>query len=262
MLQETYDKVKANFGANAREYTTSTTHADAQSLALMVERVAPPKNARLLDIGTGAGHTAIAFAPHVAEVVAFDLTPQMLEETARNAAAKGITNLTTQQGGAEKLPFEDASFDVVTCRLTTHHFANLPVAVQEMARVLKPGGKLAIVDTSVPEDTELDSQINYIEVLRDPSHVRNYTATEWRELVEATGLTVTFIEGGYHDEGYRLDFDNWTGRMKTPPADVATLQNLFRNASPALRDVLEIGLDGDKISFSLPRITVIATRGE
>ncbi len=261
MSNETiYEQVKASFGPNANMYTKSQGHADANALQQMVAQVGPQPTDKLLDIGTGAGHTAIVFAPAVAEVIAYDLTPQMLEETRRNAAAKGIINLSVQQGAAEKLPFETGTFEIVTCRLTTHHFANLSQALEEMARVLKPGGKLAIVDTTVPEDGELDHQINEIEILRDPSHVRNYPGSEWRTMVEAVGLRVIELEHGYYNEGYKMDFNDWTHRIGTTPENITRLTALFQNASPALTEALQIEIPDGKIGFALPRITLIAVK--
>jgi ubiquinone/menaquinone biosynthesis C-methylase UbiE len=257
--QEIYDRVKGSFGPNAHAYTTSQGHANQTELEKMVRRAAPQLSDRLLDIGTGAGHTAIAFAPHVSQVIAYDLTPQMLEEVLVNASAKGITNLETRQGAAEELPYPDASFELVSCRLTTHHFADLPRALAEMARVLKPGGRLVIMDTSVPEDPELDGQINQIEVLRDPSHVRNYPASEWQAMLRKVGLTVTFVEASYYDEGDQMDFGAWTRRIGTSPENVARLEQLFQAAGPALRKALRIDLsEAGKIGFALPRITLIA----
>jgi ubiquinone/menaquinone biosynthesis C-methylase UbiE len=257
--QQIYNLVKGSFGPNAHAYTVSAGHANLTELEKLVERVAPRPTDTLLDIGTGAGHTAIAFAPVVKRVIAYDLTPQMLEEVERNAAAKGITNVETRQGAAEKLPYPDASFELVSCRLTTHHFANLAQALAEMARVLKPGGKLVIMDTTVPDDADLDRQINEIEILRDPSHVRNYPEPEWRSLVEAVGLGISFVEAGYYDEGDQMDFGAWTRRIGTSPENVARLEELFHGASPALTDALKIDLSkAGKIGFALPRITLIA----
>lgn len=261
-----YAQVKASFGPNAKNYTQSSGHGNYAILAELVAKVAPNSTDRVLDIGTGAGHTAIAFAPHVASVVALDLTPQMLEQTARNAAAKNITNLTTQQSPAENLPFPDASFEVVVCRLTTHHFANLAQAVGEMARVLTPGGKLVIVDTCVPEDKELDREINEIELLRDPAHVRNYSESEWRGLVEKHGLQVTNVEHSYYFEESgngtgKMNFDIWTHRIGTTPDNIVRLRQMMQAARPELAQILQIEIDtAQQIWFSLPLILVIATR--
>jgi SAM-dependent methyltransferase len=259
-VDDTYARVRASFGANAAAYTTSPGHADVELLARLVARFEPRSTDRMLDIGTGAGHTALAFAPHVARVVALDLTPEMLAEVRRNAAAGGITNVNVQHGAAEALPFANGCFDIVACRLTTHHFAALREAIREMARVLVHGGRLLIVDTTVPENDELDHQINMIELLRDPSHVRNYRPSEWCRLLEEAGLRVTNVQAGYHDEGGGMDLTEWMARIGTAPENAAILRRLFRRASPALVDALRIEHHGDAIRFALPRITLFAVK--
>ncbi|HEY2385400.1 MAG TPA: class I SAM-dependent methyltransferase [Candidatus Binatia bacterium] len=256
----TYERVQAAFGPNAAKYTTSPGHADAEALARLVARLAPRPTDHVLDIGTGAGHTALAFAPLVARVVAYDLTHAMLEEVRRNAEGRGLTNVTVYQGAAESLPFANASFDLVTCRLTTHHFAALARAVGEMARVLRPGGRLLVADTTVPEDDELDGAINAIELLRDPSHVRNWRPSEWKRMVADAGLRVVECDLGYYDEGSGMDFDAWTSRIGTPPAAVAELRRRFVDAPPALVSALRIVRDNDALRFALPRITLIAAK--
>lgn len=258
--QTNYEQVKASFGPNAQQYSSSRGHSNSAALEELVAKVAPQGSDSLLDIGTGAGHTAIAFAPYVASVVAFDLTPQMLAETERNAAAKGVANLTTQQGAAENLPFPPSSFDIVVCRLTTHHFANLSQAVGEMARVLKTGGKLVIVDTTVPEDKELDRQVNEIELLRDPSHVRNYPTSEWRTLLENARLKVSEVEQSYYTEDGKMDFGVWTKRIGTSPENITRLRDLFHSATPALIETLQIETEADNIRFTLPLVLLIATK--
>ncbi len=256
----TYARVQASFGPNAAHYTTSPGHADREALARIVARLAPRSTDTVLDIGTGAGHTALAFAPTVARVVAFDLTRPMLGEVRRNAHAQHVTNVSVNQGAAEALPFADAAFDLVTCRLTTHHFAALPRAVGEMARVLRPGGRLLVADTMVPEDDEIDRAINEIETLRDPSHVRNWRPSEWRRMLAAAHLRVVECELGYYDEGDGMDFDAWTTRIGTPPDTVTALRARFIDASPALVAALRIARRGDALRFALPRLTLIAAR--
>jgi SAM-dependent methyltransferase len=256
----TYARVRASFGPNAAKYTASPGHADPEALTRLVSRVAPRATDHVLDVGTGAGHTALAFAPHVTKVVALDLTPSMLDEVRRNAAARGLSNVEVEQGEAESLPFADGSFDIVSCRLTTHHFPELPRAVGEMARVLRAGGRLVVADTMVPEDDELDAAINEIETLRDPSHVRNWRPSEWRHMVAAAGLRVVECDLGYYDEGEGMDFDAWTARIGTPPEAVAALRERFATASPKLRAVLRIGRVGESVRFALPRLTLIAAK--
>lgn len=256
-----HERVQAQFGASAHAYTVSAGHGDPAMLTRVVELARPSAGDCALDIATGAGHTALAIAPHVARVVAYDLTPQMLAETARNAAARGLQNVETRQGAAEELPFDDASFDIVTVRQAPHHFADVRRAVGEMARVVKPKGRVVIVDSTSPDNDDLDRQYNHIEKLRDPSHVRNYRPGVWRAMVEEAGLRIETLALDYYTENGRpMDFHAWTARMKTPPAAVEELERLFRGASRELRAALRIEISGAAIGFCVPQITIAATR--
>jgi ubiquinone/menaquinone biosynthesis C-methylase UbiE len=255
-----HDRVQSQFGPVAEEYTISPTHANPEELARLVALVAPQAADRVLDIATGAGHTALAFAPYVAEVVAYDLTATMLEEVERNAARRGIRNVTTLRGAAESLPFEESRFEIAAVRIAAHHFADVQQAIDEMSRVATPGGRVVVVDTTVPEDDRLDEEINALEKLRDPSHVRNYRPSEWRAMLEAAGLSVTVAEVRMGAALYELDFESWTARMRTPAAAVTELERRFRSASPALREALDIQTENDQIGFRLPRVTLVALK--
>jgi ubiquinone/menaquinone biosynthesis C-methylase UbiE len=255
-----HEQVQSQFGPVAERYTTSSTHANPEDLARLVALAQPQPRDRVLDVATGAGHTALALAPYVAEVIAYDLIPAMLDEANRNAARRGLHNMSTLQGAAERLPFEAGSFEIVTVRIAPHHFADVRRAACEMSRVVKPGGRVVILDTTVPEDETLDAEINDIEKLRDPSHVRNYRPSEWRGMLEAAGLTVTVCETSMGTEGDELEFEDWTARMRTPPAAVAELDRCFRTASLALRQALDIRLEAGSITFRLPRVTLVALK--
>lgn len=260
-----HERVQSKFGAAAEAYGTSLVHADATALRRVVELAQPKAGDAALDIATGAGHTALALAPHVARVIAYDLTREMLRETRRNATARGLTNVYTQRGPAEKLPFRDASFDIITARQAPHHFADIRAAVREMARVAKPGARVVIVDSTAPPGHEtqpdLATQWNRIEQLRDPSHVRNYSPSEWRAMIEDAGLRVVAQETSYATEnGGPMNFDAWTQRIKTPPEAVAELQRLFRGASPALAKGLRVEIIDGAIFFCVPVVTIAATK--
>src|SRR5437016_4878028 len=115
--QAIYDLVQSQFGPVADQYTTSHSHDNPVELARLVALAQPRPSDRVLDVATGAGHTALAFAPHVAEVIAYDLTAAMLDEVNRNASQRGLLNVRTLQGPAESLPFPDDSFEIVTVRI-------------------------------------------------------------------------------------------------------------------------------------------------
>jgi ubiquinone/menaquinone biosynthesis C-methylase UbiE len=259
--KDVHARVRSQFGAAASAYTTSVGHSDPTLLRRVVELAQPRPSDRALDIATGAGHAALALAPHVAEVVAFDLTKQMLEETARNAAARGLRNVVTRQGAAERLPFPDSAFEIVAVRQAPHHYADVRQAVREMARVVKRAGRVVIIDSRAPEDHELDRAFNHIEKLRDSSHVRNWRPSEWRTMIQAAGLRILAEHLDFYTEnGHPMDFDAWTQRMKTPAAAVEELRRLFRTAPPALVEALRIEIAGDQIGFCVPQIALAATK--
>lgn len=181
--------IKEQFGANAASYAVSKVHAKGASLARLVEMTAAQPDWLVLDIATAAGHTAFAFAPHVAHVWATDITPEMLAVAEQQAQERGLKNITVEYADAEDLPYDAGKFDLVTCRIAPHHFVNVAPFMRESARVLKPGGILAIVDNVVPEGAAGD-YVNAFEKFRDPSHGRCLSMDEWREAYAEAGLTL------------------------------------------------------------------------
>lgn len=256
-----HQQVQEQFGATAAAYSASAGHGDTAALQAVVALASVEHDFVVLDVATGAGHTALAFAPHVREVVAYDLTQAMLTETAQNAAKCALTNVTTRRGSAEKLPFADSEFDVTVVRLASHHFADNQQAVREMARVTRRGGRVMIVDNYGPEDTELDAQLQHIEKLRDPSHVRSYRLSVWRETIRNAGLKLQReVTDRYSESPRGMSFRDWVRRSKTPPERVAELFEIFSGASPALRELLKIHRDGDDFWFTLPQVTLVCER--
>lgn len=256
-----HERVSAQFGPTAAAYSRSLVHSDPSALRKAVELARPSADDVALDVATGAGHMAMALAPHVTKVIAYDMTQEMLLEAKSNAVTRGLTNLTTEKGIAEDLPFPDSTFDIVTVRHAPHHFANVTAAVREMARVAKMGARLVIVDSTSPEDASLDRQWNHLETLRDPSHVRNYRPSEWHAIVASAGLQIFFEEVDFCTEnGQPMNFAAWTRRMNTPPEAVNELTQLFRSATPALVEALRIQITDDALLFCVPQITIGAVK--
>ncbi len=259
--------VQQQFGAHAAKYASSTVHAKGASLARMVELVRPGPSWRALDVATGAGHTAAAFAPHVAEVVASDITPEMLAEAAKLAADKKLANMTTALADAESLPFPDQSFDLVTCRIAPHHFPDVARFVGEVWRVLRPGGSVCIVDNISPDaestpgfgKAELrDASFTYnaFEKIRDPSHGRALGMTEWTELLEETGFALTAKERLPKD----MEFQSWAERMGCEPATIERLREMLLGGSAALKAFLKPREDGGKLVFTLDEALIVAVK--
>ena len=254
--QEKLSLVQRNFGAAAAEYVTSAVHASGKDLQWLVETAALTGMERVLDVATGGGHTAFALAPYAAEVVALDITRPMLEVAQKEAHARGLANIQYLEGDAQALPCENASFDVVTCRQAPHHFPDVRQAVREWARVLKPGGKLLLIDSTSPEEPEADALLHEIESLRDPSHVRNHRISEWTAYLSEVSFAVEIAREG----GVYLDIPSWTQRMRTPSAAVATIEQLMRDASPAIRERLRIEQRDGVPGFTLPIALIAAVK--
>jgi SAM-dependent methyltransferase len=236
--------VNAQFGARAAVYLKSAVHAAGADLDALTDLVRGHSEARVLDLGCGAGHVSFAAAPHVREVVACDLAPEMLSVVAKAARERGLENITTRQSMAENLPFPDAHFDFVLSRYSTHHWGDLDAGLREIARVLKPGGAVAIVDTVSPGTPRLDTFLQAIELLRDPSHVRSRSWAEWLEALARAGLS----ERNARSFRIRLEFDTWVARMRTPKIQADAIRALEAAMPASVVAYFDIGPDG---SFSM-----------
>ncbi|MCP4362384.1 MAG: class I SAM-dependent methyltransferase [Chloroflexi bacterium] len=238
--------VQQQFGAAAAHYVTSKIHAKGASLTRLVELVKPQSDWHALDIATGAGHTALAFAPHVAHVTATDITPEMLEKTAALADDRNVKNLDVQYADAEDLPFEDSRFDLVTCRIAPHHFLDVAKFVLEAARVLKPAGALAVADNIVPAG-KVGEYVNMFEKLRDPSHGRCLHMSEWTAAYESAGLTVEHVE----TLTKTMAFEGWARRMTNDEVLVKRLHDLLINADEAVQQFLQPDEENGNVTFQL-----------
>ena len=187
-------KIRAFFGQHAEDYRRSSSHRSGSDLQRLLELMGPEPGHRLLDVATAAGHTGLTFAPHVAEVVGLDLTPAMGEAFRREAEERGVTNARFVLGDVHRLPFASATFDLVTCRRAAHHFPDVPRALAEMVRVLKPGGRLGIADMTAPEDPAAATLFNDLERIRDDSHGWAHAPRAWAELLQRAGLKVEAVE--------------------------------------------------------------------
>lgn len=241
------DLVKQQFGAFAHNYVTSTAHATGDSLNRLLEVVNPQPHWRALDVATGGGHTALALAPRVAEVVASDLTPEMLTAAEAFIRGKGHTNVAFREADATALPFTTAEFDLVTCRIAPHHFPDCAQFVREVARVLKPGGIAAVIDNITPPDVKAAKHINAFEKLRDPSHVWEYSAPEWEAFFLATGLTLQLVEKYTKP----MDFEGYCDRMAVPMPTRLQLRAMLRHAPTAAYTALNPHFSGDPLTGSL-----------
>lgn len=240
-------RVRGQFGPSAAAYVASAGHAGGPDLEQLLAWGRRRAAARVLDIATGGGHTAVAFSRFTASVIAVDLTLPMLRAAQDFAAREGAHGVRFLAADVEALPFRESSFGTVTCRIAAHHFAALLPALREVARVLRPGGSLLVQDILGQDDEDLAAFILEVERRRDPSHVRAYRQLEWIAFLRAAGLTVI-------DEAVmtrRRPWEEWTGRMRMAPPERAALEAFVLAAPARCREAFDFTIEaGRVVSFS------------
>ncbi|WP_454915244.1 class I SAM-dependent methyltransferase [Xanthobacter sediminis] len=250
-VESVQDLVARQFGPQAAAYVASAVHArgpDLEALAALLERERP---ARLLDLGCGGGHVSFTAAPFAGEVVACDLSDHMLAAVRAEAERRGLSNIATAQGVAEVLPFAEAAFDAVASRYSAHHWRDLKAGLAEARRVLKSGGRAVFMDVVAPEWPVADTFLQAIELLRDPSHGRDFSGAEWQAHLAAAGFTVEAAT----PQRLRLEFSSWVARIRTPELHVAAIRSLQQGASADVARHFEIEPDG---TFTLDTLTLVA----
>ncbi|MGH7411330.1 MAG: class I SAM-dependent methyltransferase [Candidatus Methylomirabilis sp.] len=258
MDREIIEKVKAQFGRQAERYAGSRPHAKGASLELMVEWAEPRPTDCVLDVATGTGFTAFAFAARARRVVATDVTANMLAQAQRLAGERGLTNLLFSLAEAEAIPFHDGTFDIATCRIAPHHFISVSRFLSEMRRVLRSDGTLVLCDSSSPEEPDASAWQQETERLRDPSHVRNYSPSEWQRMTEEAGFRVGRIDTTHRSH---LAFTDWVRTSGNDAATVRLLRERFLGAPPGVRDAFQIRFEGEEIHFSWTLTILLAQRG-
>jgi ubiquinone/menaquinone biosynthesis C-methylase UbiE len=204
----------------AQAYRESEAHRQGRDLDLIVEWSAGSRTA--LDVATGGGHVARRLREAGLQVVTTDAAPGMEPDVVCRS---------------EELPFADASFDVVVCRVAAHHFDDVAQAVREIARV---SAKLVLISDNLGGGDKLEQA----EKLRDPSHVRNYTEGEWRRFLEEAGARVAVVETIRHP----IELQGWLDRAGCTGADAERVRQLVADRT-----------DGDRVV--LDRIVIKAEKG-
>ncbi|MEJ8548583.1 class I SAM-dependent methyltransferase [Brevibacillus borstelensis] len=236
-------QVQAQFGKNANAYVTSETHAKGEDLPLIIEWVQPQPEWVVLDVATGGGHVAKTLAPHCKWVVATDLTAPMLEAARAAHQKEGLRNIGYTLADAERLPFLSESFDAVCCRIAAHHFPNPAAFVEEVSRVLRPGGAFVFIDNIVPDSEEIGRFINHFEAMRDPSHVRCLSRAEWIALMEQSGLAIQLERL----RKKRFSFAAWVARTSESKKQEEAVEQLLLQASEEIQKYMGVALVNGRV---------------
>ena len=245
------DFVAEHYASRAQDYVASVNHGTGDDLDQMEAELRGCGTARVLDLGCGGGHVSYRAAAHVAQVVACDVTRSMLAAVAEEARRRGLANIEVREAAAEQLPFEDASFDAVLCRFSVHHWQDMEAGLREARRVLKADGRAVFIDVTAPADRLLDTHLQAFEMLRDASHVRDYTVAEWVAALARSGFAVRGITA----RKLRMEFPVWIARTRTGDEHASVIRSLQQSAPEAVREYFAIDGDG---SFDLDTVTFLA----
>jgi ubiquinone/menaquinone biosynthesis C-methylase UbiE len=236
-------------------YANSNVHQFGPSLPKLIALARPNANDICLDIGTGTGHTAAQLAQYAKKVYGLDPADGM-----RKAAQETyghLENLEFIAGTSEQTGFPDNTFDIVTARHTLHHHPSMPRPLTEIKRVLKPGGRLVIVDEITPNEN-VNTWYHALEVTRDPTHLRAYFVSEWQNFIRDAGLI--WVVGDINTV-YTLEVESWITRMKPTPAQAENVRFLFREASLEAKEIFNIHYkDRNATTFDMPMLVALIVK--
>jgi ubiquinone/menaquinone biosynthesis C-methylase UbiE len=240
---------REQYAAVAANYATSESHASGDDLAWFAARAASVAPGRALDVACGGGFSTRALAAAGHRVVATDLTPESV------AAARATTDsarVAWAAGSAEQLPVRHGSMNVVGCRIAAHHFADPARFVDEVARVLVPGGLFLLVDTTVPEDEDVARWLDDVERRRDPSHGRSWPPSRWRAVLSGARLTVDETQ----QYRKRHPLEPWLARSGCTGDRAEEVRRTFAEAPDAMRKAYLIDAD----SYTDTKLCLRATK--
>ncbi len=250
------------FGDRAKAYADSALHSRDESLEVM-ERMAAtgagsadPQHRTIVDVGCGAGFTAVAMSPLAQRVLATDFTPEMVRQAHRIGRERQASSMSASIAAASSLPVRTGSVDLLTCRYAFHHMIDAEQVLAEFRRVLSDRGCFLLADTVATEDPEVCQWMDRTERLRDPSHHLNRAPSDLQALIEASGFRVT----DQATSRVRLDLASWTQRSATPPREVAQLRDMLVEAQPSVMEAFEIVRDDPEIRFSWPVLVLRADK--
>lgn len=251
-----HDRIRLEFSRQAVPFSRTASIRDSARLQRLVDAVLPATSASVLDIATGPGYVALAFAEVCREVIGVDLTPEMLDLAESHRRQRKLSNASFQHAIAEKLPFPARRFDVVVSRLALHHFRFPARVIAEAVRVCRPGGTIAIEDIMASEHPRRAAYQDRMEKLRDPSHTRTLSATGLVRLLSSAGLEIQSLNSGE----LLQDVEKWLATSSTPePAARKVRALLLRDEKRDLSGLCPFHLDG-RLHFRHNTLTVTARK--
>ena len=249
--------IQQEFTKQAQAYASNPNIIDPDWAMTLVDAVQPGAQDRVLEVATGPGYVALAFATRAGEVVGIDLTDAPLAIAEKNRRERGLTNIRFEPADAYQLPFDEGAFDAVVCRLAVHHFAEPQRVLREMARVCRPGGVVAVEDLIASEHPQRAYYYNYWERLRDPSHVTALSLSQLLALYTGLGLEADYV----HTQPKQQIVEQWLQNAQTPPEAADEARRLIeQDAAQGLSGIPVYYNDAGQLCFDHRMMVVIGRK--
>ena len=238
--------LRRQFAAQARLFRDTFKYHHSENVMPLIELARPTAHDRLLDVACGWGFADLEFSSRVKSAVGVDLTPEMVELAKKVASERGVTNVEYRVGDAEDLEFGAGSFEIVTCRLTFHHFGDPERALFEMKRVLTPEGRIVLYDFIASSDEKKARRHNEIEVARDPSHVKMYTLKEFQAFFKKCGLK----DRGKVTTLMKRDYESWMDFIERDDARRKKVTTMLADTENGNKAGLGVRVRKGKLTFT------------
>ena len=223
------ESIRAEFTHQTDTFARAQVLRSEAALGALLDLVPEDSEASWLEVACGPAAVGRALAPRVGSLRGVDLTPAMIEKARAEAAGAGLANVEFSLGDATALEFPEASFDGALTRFSLHHIPAPGRVVEEMTRVVRPGGWVVISDHVADEDSDAAAWHEEIERLRDPTHWACLTSTRLRRLGERAGLEL-------NEERlvpFELGFESWRERSSGGSGAAELIDRLLADAPPA-----------------------------
>lgn len=215
--------VQSEFTRQADAYAATPSIADPERIERLIRLIDPAASWRALEVATGPGYVAMALAVTCREVIGVDLTAAPIEIARQSSGRRGLNNIHFQLADAERLPFQDAEFDLVVCRFAFHHMEDPRKTLRQMCRVLRNGGIVAVEDLVASEHPEREACQNRIEKLRDPSHTHALPVSQLVALIASAGVEIE----RFNSDRLTADAERWLAVTQTPPERASEVRDLL-----------------------------------
>lgn len=250
------------FNEISEQFLNSEVHSMSPTIQRVKEMSRFWKIDSVCDVACGAGHFGISFRDSASLITFVDPSENMLETAKHLALAKKINQIQTIQGFAEAIPLPDQSFDLVVSRLAPHHFVDIQKAVCEMARIVKPGGHVVVIDLSGYEEKEIDEFNHQLEILHDPTHVRSYRAEEWETFFTHAGLEMIELHDWQMERPQGVSVNRWCQIASSGSEAEEKIRQLLQDAPTHYLETMKIDRRNNEYYMPIKTALIVAQKGE